>query len=198
VSVTPTRVETMRAYKVRLQVFIFCFIFTMLLNPQNHDTREGSTPHCVTISVTTRRGGSTPSRCVAISMTSVMTRREGSTPPRCVIISITTRRGGSTPPRCVIISITTHRGGSTPLHRAPFNTTTTPLWCCLSSVWKSSPKTGKRLELDRTWTDRTGNSQDCKRPQPQSGLRSVTILEIPGPNKDQSGPVWTGLCNLKG
>src|SRR6202167_5053235 len=29
-----------------------------------------------------------------------------------------------------------------------------------SSVWKSSPKTGKRPGLDRTRTDRTGNSQD--------------------------------------
>jgi len=51
----------------------------------------------------------------------------------------------------------------------------------LISVWKSGPRTGKRPGLDRTG------------PQPQSGLRSFAISRIPGPVKDQSGPVWTSL-----
>jgi hypothetical protein len=39
-----------------------------------------------------------------------------------------------------------------------------------------------RLEKDRDWTGprlpKTGNSQDRQRPQPRSGLRSLTISEI--------------------
>ena len=62
---------------------------------------------------------------------------------------------------------------------SPFKSST------LLSVWKSGLETGKRLGLDQTQTDRTGNSQDRKRPQPQSGLRSFTISKIPGPHEDQ-------------
>jgi hypothetical protein len=48
----------------------------------------------------------------------------------------------------------------------------------ICSVWKSSLETGKRPGLDRTRTDRTGNSQDCKRPQPQSGLWSLPFRKF--------------------
>ena len=63
------------------------------------------------------------------------------------------------------------------------------LFWVFGSVWKSSLKTGKRPELDRTRTDRTRNLQDCKRPGLQSGLRSFAISKIPGPHEDRSKPV---------
>jgi hypothetical protein len=47
-----------------------------------------------------------------------------------------------------------------------------------------------RLEKDRDWTGprlpKTGNFQDRQRPQPRSGLRSLTIPEISRPTKDRS------------
>src|SRR5271168_1711504 len=51
-----------------------------------------------------------------------------------------------------------------------------------------SPVSG--LQKDRDWTGprpvRTGNSQDCRRLQLQSSLRSLKILEISRPTKDWS------------
>ena len=52
------------------------------------------------------------------------------------------------------------------------------------SVWKSGPRTGKKLGLDQTRTSQDRKSQDRTGPQPQSGLQSFAILRIPG-------PVWT-------
>jgi hypothetical protein len=46
---TPIKVETMRAYKVCLQVFDLVLILTMLLNPQNHDMRWGGLPLTVSL-----------------------------------------------------------------------------------------------------------------------------------------------------
>ena len=63
----------------------------------------------------------------------------------------------------------------------------------ITSVWKSGPGTGKRLGLDWTRTSQDRKSQDRIGPQPQSGPRSFAILKIPGPHKDRSGPVRTGL-----
>src|ERR1700678_669170 len=51
-----------------------------------------------------------------------------------------------------------------------------------------SPVSG--LQKDRDWTGprpvRTRNSQDRRRPQPQSGLQSLKILEISRPTKEGS------------
>ena len=65
------------------------------------------------------------------------------------------------------------------------------------SVWKSSLKTGKRPELDRTRTDRTGNSQDRKRPQLQSGPRSIAISKISGPQKTGDDRLACGTSHSK-
>src|SRR6266508_1202715 len=69
----------------------------------------------------------------------------------------------------------------------------------LISVWKSGHRTRKRLGLDRTRTTQDRKSQDRKLQdrtglQLQSGPRSFAISKIPGPHKDQSGPVRTSLC----
>src|ERR1700678_2117304 len=51
-----------------------------------------------------------------------------------------------------------------------------------------SPVSRLQKNRDRTGSrpPRTGNSQDCQRPQPRSGLWSLRILEISRPRKDQS------------
>ena len=116
-SVKPTKVETMRVYKVRLVLTFYFILYTYYVFESNMQW-GGSTPHCVVISVLTRQGGchfNLVRRGLPLFTTLLFPSQCGEEVdlPLCVIIPVSTWRGGSTPPLLNIIPVLTW-GGSTP------------------------------------------------------------------------------------